>query len=228
MDFIAYTRVSTQEQGDSRNGLEAQDRAIAAFVSSGQHNLLASFTEVASAKHSVQFRPVLKQALAEAKRANAILLVSKLDRLSRSVEFISSLMNQQVKFATVEDGLTVEPMMLHMKAVFAEQERRLISERTKAGLASTKARGTQLGINAHKSSDNGVSVRLAASKALSAKADLFAQGITTMINPLLPLMTYDQIAEHLNMMNVKTARNGKWIASTISRLLKRSKSTQPV
>lgn len=225
MRFITYTRVSTKEQGDSRNGLEGQDRALLAFIQSGGHEVLGTHTEVASGKPGPEGRPVLKAALAEVKRTGATLLVSKLDRLSRSVQFISALMADGIRFATVEDGLEVEPMMLHMKAVFAEQERRLISERTKAGLASTMARGTKVGAAAHKTTEAGVRARAAASKALGAKADSFAQDIAPTIRALSQQgSSYAQVAEHLNRLGVRTARNGTWHPSTVSNVLKRAAS----
>lgn len=225
MQFIAYTRVSTTEQGNSRNGLEGQDRAIQAFILAGHHTLLASFSEVASGKQDLHYRHVLRAAMAETKKLNAVLLVSKLDRLSRSVEFISNLMNQQIRFITVEDGLTVEPMMLHMKAVFAEQERRLISERTKAGLASTRARGTALGFAAHKDSTGRDKAKLASAAANKANAVAFAKTVAPSIKLLISNanMTYQQVANHLNTLGVKSERNGLWYASTVSNTLKHLK-----
>lgn len=222
MQFISYTRVSTQEQGQNRNGLEGQERAILAFISSGGHTLLASHTEVASGALDVPYRPQLKAALAEVKRTGATLLVSKLDRLSRSVQFISTLMQEGIRFATVEDGLEVEPMMLHMKAVFAEQERRLISERTKAGLASTRARGTVLGFAAHKDPAGRAKAQASSAATHRAKATAFASTVAPSIRALLPSMTYAQVAEHLNGLGVRTERNGRWHASTVSNTLKRS------
>lgn len=221
MQFVTYTRVSTQEQGQSRNGIEGQDRALLAFIQHGGHEVLASFSEVASGKHGPELRPVLRQALAEVRRTGATLLVSKLDRLSRSVQFISALMHDGVRFATVEDGLEVEPMMLHMKAVFAEQERRLISERTKAGLASAKARGVIMGFAAHKSADGRAKAVASSAQAATARATSFAQGVAPTLKALSASMTYAQVAEHMNGLGVKTARNGRWHASTVSNALKR-------
>lgn len=219
MRFITYTRVSTQEQGDSRNGLEGQARAIQAFILSGGHEVAGAYTEVASGKHGPEVRVQLRAALAEVKRTGATLLVSKLDRLSRSVQFISTLMAQGIRFATVEDGLTVEPMMLHMKAVFAEQERRLISERTKAGLASTVARGTRLGFAAQDQA-TAQATRAAGRAAQQAQARAYAVGMASSIRPLLASMTYAQVAEHLNGLGVQTQRKGAWHASTVSNVLK--------
>lgn len=222
MQFVTYTRVSTQEQGQSRNGLEGQERAIQAFIAQGGHEVLAAYTEVASGKHDASFRPVLKQALEMARATGATLLVSKLDRLSRSVQFISTLMAERIRFATVEDGLEVEPFMLHLKATFAEQERRLISERTKAGLASAKARGKLMGFAAHKSPEGRAKAMAGSAASNRANAVGFAKGIAPQIKPLLATMTYQQVADHLNALGVKSERNGRWHASTVHSVLKNS------
>lgn len=223
MRFVTYTRVSTQEQGQSRNGIEGQDRAIQAFILAGGHEVARAYAEVASGKLGPEGRPVLREALAEVKRTGATLLVSKLDRLSRSVQFIATLMQDGIRFATVEDGLAVEPFMLHLKAMFAEQERRLISERTRAGLASTKARGTKLGFAAQATS-TAQATRAAGRAASQVKATVYAVGMAASIKPLLASMTYAQIAEHLNSLGVRTQRNGAWHASTVSNVLKRATS----
>ena len=220
MQFITYTRVSTQEQGQSRNGIEGQERAIQAFILSGGHEVLEAFSEVASGKHDEDRRPILKQALAQVKATGATLLVSKLDRLSRNVQFISTLMQEKIRFATVEDGLEVEPFMLHLKAMFAEQELRRISERTKAGLASAKARGVKMGFAAHKDPASAVVARTNAGKTNLANAVRFAQSIAPSIQPLLATMTYAQIADHLNGLGVRTERNGTWHPSSVHTVLK--------
>lgn len=224
MHFVTYTRVSTQEQGLSRNGIEGQDRAILTFISSVKGDVAKAFSEVATGAVGPDGRPVLKAALAEVKRTGATLLVSKLDRLSRSVQFISTLMADGIRFATVEDGLEVEPFMLHIKASFAEQERRLISERTKAGLASTMARGTKVGFAAHKNPSGREKAKAASAAANRANAVAFAAGVAPMIKVLTPSHTYAEIAEHLNRLDVKTERKGRWTASTVCRVLKNAAS----
>jgi len=223
MDCITYTRVSTREQGDSRNGLEAQTARLEQFASSSGVNILATYEEVASGAKGVDGRPVLAAALAHAKRSKAVLLVAKLDRLSRSVEFIAGLMNRQVRFASAEDGLHCEPFMLHLKAMLAEQERRMVSERTKAALQAKKARGEPLGVHTHKTPlDTSARAGLASAAAVAAVADQFALRLASVVLPLRRTgMTTAQIATTLNTQGVYTARGGQWHGSTVNNILKR-------
>ena|ERR1700675_972408 len=147
-DAIAYMRVSTAEQGRSGLGLEAQQAAIKAFAEREGIAVTQWLTEVQSGKRvsdTLDDRPILKAALAHAKAAKCLILVSKLDRLSRDVHFISGLMVQRVEFVVCELGRNQDPFMLHLFAALAEKERALISQRTKAALAALKARGVKLG-----------------------------------------------------------------------------------
>ena len=140
--FVAYYRVSTDKQGKSGLGLEAQQTAVKRWLDGGTWKLLASFTEVESGKR-VQ-RPELAKALAYCKRHKATLLIARLDRLARNVHFISGLMEAKVKFVAV-DMPEATPFMLHIYAAVAQEEARAISARTKAALAAAKARGKRLG-----------------------------------------------------------------------------------
>ena len=147
-DAIAYLRVSTAEQGRSGLGLEAQRTAILAFAA--REGLVVShwFTEVQSGKRvsdTLDERPQLQAALRYSKAAGSPILVSRLDRLSRDVHFISGLMVQRVEFIACELGRVADPFMLHLFAALAEKERAMISQRTKAALAALKARGVKLG-----------------------------------------------------------------------------------
>jgi DNA invertase Pin-like site-specific DNA recombinase len=145
---FAYTRVSTREQGKSGLGLEAQRAAIEAFAAREQIAISGWFSEVESGKRvsdTLSERPQLRAALAASKAAGAMVLVSKLDRLSRDVHFISGLMAHKVHFTVAELGTDVDPFMLHLFAALAEKERAMISQRTKAALAALKARGVKLG-----------------------------------------------------------------------------------
>jgi DNA invertase Pin-like site-specific DNA recombinase len=147
-DAIAYMRVSTAEQGRSGLGLEAQKAAIERFAQAEQIRVTQWLTEVQSGKRvsdTLDDRPILKAALAHAKASKCLVLVSKLDRLSRDVHFISGLMVQRVEFVVCELGRNQDPFMLHLFAALAEKERALISQRTKAALAALKARGVKLG-----------------------------------------------------------------------------------
>jgi len=145
---IAYMRVSTAEQGRSGLGLEAQRAAIERFAAAEGLTVTQWLTEVQSGKRvsdTLDERPILKAALEHAKAHKALIVVSKLDRLSRDVHFISGLMVQRVEFVVCELGRNQDPFMLHLFAALAEKERALISQRTKAALAALKARGVKLG-----------------------------------------------------------------------------------
>ena len=140
--WIAYYRVSTDRQGDSGLGLDAQRKLVGDYLNGGSWTLSAEFTEVESGKRSD--RPQLAAALAMAKRLRAKLIVAKLDRLSRNVGFISALMDSGVEFVAA-DMPHANKMTLQVIAVFAEYERDQISERTRRALAQAKERGTRLG-----------------------------------------------------------------------------------
>src|SRR6195952_1039009 len=144
---IAYLRVSTRQQGQSGLGIEAQRAALARFAEAEGMALLGEYVEVETGKGSdaLDRRPQLAAALAAARAAKCSVLVSKLDRLSRDVAFVSGLMAQRVPFIVAELGRDADPFMLHLYAALAEKERRLISERTKAALAAKRASGVRLG-----------------------------------------------------------------------------------
>lgn len=145
---IGYVRVSTAEQGKSGLGLEAQKAAIEAFAQREGFIVSTYFTEVQSGKRisdTLNERPQLQAALAMGKTQKLPILVSRLDRLSRDVHFISGLMVQRVEFIACELGRVADPFMLHLFAALAEKERAMISQRTKAALAALRDRGVRLG-----------------------------------------------------------------------------------
>lgn len=223
MLFVLYSRVSTAEQGDARNGLEAQQVAMRLFVERVGGRVIDAVEEVTSGTVDPSDRPILSSAMALVRRHGASLLVARLDRLSRSVEHIARLMNAGAPFYTAEDGLQAGPLQLHIKAAFAEQERHLISERTRAGLGALKARGVALGINAHKEpAVTGHKARGAAAAAVKAGADLFARSAAPRLLRLKGQgLTLAQIAEELNQMGVATSRGGRWDGPSVCRVLKR-------
>lgn len=224
-DVILYRRVSTQEQGNSRNGLDSQQQALDWFCQRENLNVIGSYCDIASGKHGKESsRLDLQKALAECRRTKALLLVSKLDRLSRSVQFIATLMNSSVEFATAEDGLQCSPFMLHLKASFAEEERNRISERTKSALAAKKARGEALGSHTHKDRQTTKEKAKANLRAVVCPAaDEWAIRMAPRIRRMVDQgMTYQQVADELNALGVPTRGNGRWHAPTISNLLKRS------
>ena len=139
--IVAYLRVSTQRQGQSGLGLDAQRQQLTTFAAMNSLEIVAEFVEVETGKGSdaLETRPKLKEALATAKAHSCSLAVAKLDRLSRDVHFISGLMAHHVPFLVAELGIDTDPFMLHIYAALAEKERRMISQRTKAALAPIKA-----------------------------------------------------------------------------------------
>ena len=138
--YIAYYRVSTQQQGRSGLGLEAQQAAVTAYIRDSR--LLSQHTDIESGKSST--RKGINAAIQECKQTGAILVIAKLDRLSRNVEFIAALMNSGVKFVCC-DMPDATPLTIHIFAAIAQQERQAISDRTKAALQAKKERGHTLG-----------------------------------------------------------------------------------
>jgi DNA invertase Pin-like site-specific DNA recombinase len=145
--IVAYVRVSTNQQGRSGLGVEAQREALSRFAQSEGLDLDAEFVEVETGKGSdaLDRRPQLAAALARARALRCPVAVSKLDRLSRDVHFISGLMTHRVPFLVADLGPDVDPFVLHLFAALAEKERALISGRTKSALAAAKAKGVKLG-----------------------------------------------------------------------------------
>src|SRR5438270_13139345 len=144
---ITYYRVSTKQQQRSGLGIEAQRATVTRFAEAEGLQIIAAYVEVETGKgaDALDRRPQLAAALAAARSARCSVLVSKLDRLSRDVAFVSGLMAQRVPFIVAELGRDADPFMLHLYAALAEKERSLIAERTKAALAAKKAGGARLG-----------------------------------------------------------------------------------
>src|ERR687883_224153 len=140
--FVAYYRVSTERQGRSGLGLEAQQEAVRNYLNGGSWHLVAEVIEVESGKRSE--RPKLQEALRFCRMHGATLIIAKLDRLARNVAFVSNLMESGVEF-TAGGFPTANRLTIHILAAVAEHEREMISARTKAALAAAKARGTRLG-----------------------------------------------------------------------------------
>src|SRR3982074_183450 len=148
---VAYYRVSTKQQQRSGLGIEAQRATVMRFAEAERLTIVAEFVEIETGKgaDAIDRRPQLAAALAAARTARCSVLVSKLDRLSRDVAFVSGLMAQRVPFIVAELGRDADPFMLHLYAALAEKERSLIAERTKAALASKRASGARLGNPPH-------------------------------------------------------------------------------
>jgi DNA invertase Pin-like site-specific DNA recombinase len=218
---IAYYRVSTQRQGRSGLGLEAQRTAVARFAEAEGITIAGEFTQVETGKgaDALDRRPLLAAALATARKERCPVLMAKLDRLSRDVAFIAGLMAQRVPFIVAELGADADPFMLHLYAALAEKERRQISERTRAALAARKERGTRLG-NPH----NASVAASAGRQAQVAAAEQFAATVLPIIASLqrAGVTSYRAIAAALNGRGVRTARGGRWQVSNVRNLLARA------
>lgn len=213
---IAYLRVSTNEQGRSGLGLNAQRKAIDDFVAAEGFELIDTVSEVASGKLGLDERAGLRKALAAASKQRCPVIVAKLDRLSRDVAFISGLMAAGTPFIVAELGVDTDPFILHLFAALSEKERRLIASRTKSALADLKAKGVQLGNRTNLPQAQALGQARNAEKAAA-----FAAGILPEIRRLQGQgMTMAQIAEELNRRGVKTALGRTWHQSTVSRLIK--------
>lgn len=221
MKAIAYYRVSTQKQGKSGLGLEAQQSRVREFCAHEIVELLNEYTEVETGKGSdaLETRPQLRAALKAAKKAGCYLIVAKLDRLSRDVHFISGLMSNHVPFITVEHGVNADPFMLHIYAALGEQERRMISQRTVAALQAAKNRGVKLG-----NQTNLTEAQAKGQATNKAQADEFAAHLKNIIYPLLG-NSYNAIAKELNQRGVKTARGGEWTARSVINVWERIQDT---
>lgn len=217
--FVAYYRVSTDRQGVSGLGIEAQRQAVETFLNGGRWSVIGEFTEIESGtRRKLKRRPMLDAALKLAKKEKATLVVAKLDRLARDVQFISTLLNGQVKFICA-DMPEADRTFLQMMSVFAEYEARRISERTKDALQALKKRGKKLGSpDPKKGSAIATELRVA-------EADAYADRVGPIVRDIIKksgASTLRDIAQALTLRGVKTPRgNDEWYASQVANLLKR-------
>ena len=223
MQAIAYFRVSTARQGRSGLGLEAQQAAVEKYGASHELTVVGSFTEVESGRKAD--RPQLAAALAACHLRRASLLVAKVDRLTRSVAFLSQLLESGVEVRFCDLPNLEGPagrFMLNQMAAVAELEAGLISVRTKAALAAAKARGVQLGGNNPQSlSDVG---RRFGREAQRRKADERAKMLAPIILNLKAsgACSLAELAAGLNGFGIPTATGaGCWSPSQVSRVLGR-------
>ena len=213
--FVAYYRVSTDKQGKSGLGLEAQRQAVENYLNGGSWKLIAEFTEVESGKNSE--RPQLRAAQAACKKHKARLVIAKLDRLSRNVAFIANLLEAGTDFVAA-DNPHANKSMLQMMAVFAEMERDAISKRTKEALAAAKARGVKLG------NPRLADAIEATNKARQEAADAFARAMLPIIHEIQGTGTSSLrgVAKALSARGIKTARGGAWSAVQVSDIVRRA------
>ncbi len=211
---IAYIRVSTQRQGRSGPGLEAQQSALARFAGAEGFTFAETFSEIETGKgeDALDRRPQLAAAIKAARKLKAPVIVAKLDRLSRDVHFISGLMAHKTPFIVADLGADADPFMLHLYAALAEKERALISSRTKAALAAKKAQGAKLGGTTRKSIEN--------QKAAAERAEALRPVLAGLAG-----MSHRKMAAELNALGVATPAGGQWHAVTVKRVLARLAAT---
>jgi DNA invertase Pin-like site-specific DNA recombinase len=217
--FVSYLRVSTQRQGRSGLGLEAQRVSVTGFLNGGNWTLVQEVVEVESGRNNE--RPQLARALALCRLHRAKLLVAKLDRLGRNVAFVSALMESNVKFVAV-DCPEANELTVHILAAMAEYEAKAISARTKAALQAAKARGTKLGGLRWDVTRVAARGRKASIQARQGQAARFRADILPVIEDKRRkgAATLQQIADALNADETPTARGCLWSAVQVQRILK--------
>jgi DNA invertase Pin-like site-specific DNA recombinase len=212
--FIAYFRVSTDRQGKSGLGLDAQRDAVMNYLNGGRWALVDEFTEIESGKRND--RPELEKALAACKKRKAKLVIAKLDRLSRNLAFIATLMDSSVEFVAV-DNPHANKLTVHILAAVAQHEREIISARTSAALKAAKARGKRLG-NPRLSD-----ARRRAARARAENADRYSANVLPVIREIQRsgIQSLRGIARALAARGIATARGGTWTPVQVSDILRR-------
>jgi len=205
--------VSTQKQGSSGLGLDAQKKAVMDYLNGQNWDLLREFTEIETGKGSnaLTKRVILRDAITYTKKNNATLIIAKLDRLARNVLFIATLLESKAKFVCADmpeaNNLTIQIM-----AAMAEYEAKRISERTKEALAQAKLRGVRLG-NPNLRIDNTRRIE---------QAGAFAENLRTTIQAYMGNgLSQRQIVDQLNKTGVKTHRGKEWYLMSLQRIIKR-------
>ena len=214
--YVAYYRVSTQKQGRSGLGLDAQKQSVQDFISQYQGKLIAEYTEVESGKNSN--RPVFKEAADYAELTNSIILVAKLDRIARDLHFITALQKQGVKFKLC-DLPEVDNLTVHILAAMAEHEAKMIASRTKLAMAQAKQKGIVLG-NPKLDEVRNKSVTQANHIRVTAQQEWKAK-IVRVINSLSSCgSTCKEIAQELNQRGLTTYRGKAFTVPIVSKLLR--------
>lgn len=214
---VPYYRVSTERQGYSGLGLDAQRKAVHDYAAANSLQLLTEYREIESGRKNN--RPILRKAIEECKRNHAILLIAKLDRLGRNVAFISKLMESDIDFVAV-DNPYANKLVVHIMAAFAEHERDQISSRTKEALQAAKRRGVVLGKHGK--------------EILSKKNQKDSLDFAQRMKPLIKALNeegFDTIRELTDILNERKVQTysgdgSLWHVNTVHRLLKRINDIQ--
>jgi len=215
--YICYLRVSTQRQGASGLGLEAQRASVQAFLSPGD-TILSEFIEIESGRKND--RPCLQAALAQAKQEGATLLIAKLDRLARNVAFIANLLEAGVEISAV-DLPQANRFVLHIMAAVGEQEAKAISERTKAALQAAKARGQKLGWANPQRNDQAAALAASQKSRRRISYEFASRHGPTIAARRASGSSLSQIAEEFNRQHILPQRGQKWWPSTVKSVLER-------
>ena len=217
--FVTYYRVSTQRQGRSGLGLEAQQAAVTAFLTSRNGQVIGEYREIESGRKND--RQQLAAAMQMCRLTNSTLLIAKLDRLARNVAFISALKESGIDFTAV-DFPEANRLTVHILAAVAEHEAMMISERTKAALGARRARGLPLGNQESlRPADREGAARAGAawSKKAAAHAAMVLPAVQEMHRSGLSLRG---IARDLTQRGFTTVTGGQWTASQVSAVLRRA------
>ncbi|WP_298066133.1 recombinase family protein [uncultured Acinetobacter sp.] len=220
MKYVIYFRVSTDKQGQSGLGLEAQQQQVKTYLQSKPDaEVVAEYVEVDSGKKVNRIE--LNKAVADAKKNKAVLLVAKLDRVARNVKLFLDLLDQvKIEFTdlpALSNGTSDSRLVLTQLAAFAEWEAAKISERTKAALSAKKARGEPMGIMGKENikATNGKRKEI---------ADDFAKQIAGMLIPLAATMSQRKLVNYLNQHGVKSPTGKEWRLNSLQNVLNRAKA----
>ena len=221
MKIVKYLRVSTTRQGDSGLGLEAQRKALLDYATARSATIVKEFVEVESGKNNN--RPQLAAALHLAKVTGSVLVIAKLDRLSRNAAFLLALRDSGVKFVAA-DMPDANDLTVGIMALVAQQEREAISKRTTDALQAAKARGQKLGNpNGAEALRRAAKGNDAAVNTIKAKAEAFAADLKPIIQDITNagVKSLGGIAKELTARKISTARGGPWTKANVSNLLAR-------
>jgi len=212
--YVVYRRVSTQRQGDSGLGLDAQSEAVARFIQSAGGEVVTELTEIESGKNSD--RPILLEAIRQCKEHGYTLLVAKLDRLTRNLHFVTTLQQTKVNFVAA-DNPHATPFLIHILVAVAEHERNLISQRTLSALQAAKRRGVKLGNPQYRSA---IPKAIEARQKIATERNSHLRTIVVETMEKTGLKKLSEIASCLNLRGIKTNRGCQFTPTQIHRLLK--------
>lgn len=217
--YVAYYRVSTNKQGLSGLGLEAQETAVINHLRNSVSELVATFTEVETGKgaNALEKRPQLRKAIELCRKQGACLIIAKLDRLARNVHFVSGLLETGCDFIAA-DMPHANKVMIQMHAVMSEWERDQISSRTTVALQAAKARGVKLGRAGANNLKSNIRARVESSNSFAIKLKGQIEGFN------LRGLSQRAMVDELNLIGILTPMGNAWSLSQLQRLLKKINS----